>query len=149
MASGEGPPSATPPTEITRARQLLSQAVQVLGGTDERPSGSQSTPSSVTPTISVTGSPASSAVPSSSRAFFSSALSERNLLFNFERKRSNRGGNKGGKSKKCRVSFWSHDFICLADNDQVKTPTGYERSQLLAAGTMLLSLLLFIDYGGV
>ena len=143
MASGKVPLSATPPT---RARQLLSQAVQVLGGTDEHLlSGFQSTPSSITPTISVAGSPTSSAVPRSSRAFFSSALSKRNLLFNFERKRSNCGGNKGGKSKKCHGSFWSHDFICLTNNDQVKTPTGYERSQLLAAGTTLLPLLLFID----
>ena len=43
----------TPPTEINRARQLLSQAVEALGGTSDR----SPTPSSATTTPSVTGSP--------------------------------------------------------------------------------------------
>ena len=121
MASGGVPSRAgeTPPTEISRVRQLLSQAVEALGGTSDR----SPTPSSATTTPSVTGSSASaSSAAATNRAFVSSALSERNLLLNFDRKRNYRGSSsKGGKSKKNRVSFWSHDFVCLADNDQENT----------------------------
>ena len=35
---------------------------------------------------------------------------------------------KGGKSKK------SHDFVCLSDLNQIKTPTAHERSIHLSAG---------------
>ena len=132
MASGGVPLRAgetAPPTEISRVRQLLSQAVEALGGTYDR----SPTPSSATTTPSVTGSAVSAAA--TNRAFVSSALSERNLLFNFDRKRNYRGSSsKGGKSKKSRISFWSHYLVCLADNDQVKTASSFKRSQLLAAG---------------
>jgi hypothetical protein len=75
---------------------------------------------------------------------------ERNLLFNFDRKRSNRSV-KGGKLKKSKVCFWSHDFVCLSDIEQVKTPSAFERSKLLAAGLRLkkLTLSLTDDYDDV
>ena len=82
------------------------------------------TPGSRPPPSGVSGSTASSSLFAFSRARVSSALSERNLLFNFERKRSGRV-TKGGKSKK------SHDFVYL---DQIKTPTAHERSIHLSAG---------------
>ena len=40
-----------------------------------------------------------------------------------------------GKSKRSHVSLWLHDFVCIADNEQIKTHVGYERSQLMAAGS--------------
>ena len=109
-----------PYSEVSRARNLLAQAVEVLGGSPAPTSNSHSTPE-----------PSSSLITPRSRQL-SSALSERNLLFNYDRKRS--GSIKSGKSKKVKVAFWSHDFVCLADNDQVKAPSPYERSMLLAAG---------------
>lgn len=108
-----------PSSEVSRARNLLAQAVEVLGGSPVL-STSHSTPG-----------PSSSLITSRSRQL-SSALSERNLLFNYDHKRS--GSIKGGKSKKVKVAFWSHDFVCLADNEQVRAPSPYERSMLLAAG---------------
>ena len=122
MASEE-----TPPREISRVRELFSQAVEALGGPSERSSAASS---------AATGISSSSARPAVNlpRSAVPSALAERNLLFNFDRKWRNRKGGPG-KSKKSRVSFWSHDFICMADNEQIKTPSGYERSQLMAAGS--------------
>ena len=126
MSSRESQGSAS---EVSRARDLLAQAVEVLGGSrsDSSRSTDEHTPASRPPPSGVSGSTASSSSFAFSRARVSSALSERNLLFNFERKRSGRV-TKGGKSKK------SHDFVCLSDLNQIKTPTVHERSIHLSAG---------------
>ena len=109
-----------PYSEVSRARNLLAQAVEVLGDSAvPSTSNTHSTPE-----------PSSLITPCSRQ--LSSALSERNLLFNYDCKRS--GSIKSGKSKKVKVAFWLHDFVCLANNDQVKAPYPYERSMLLAAG---------------
>ena len=44
---------------------------------------------------------------------------------------------KGGKTNKKKVAVWSHDFFCLADTEQVKTPSPYDRSLLQAAGKII------------
>ena len=111
---GQDPPRPT--SEVSRARTLLAQAVEVLGGSPVP----QSVPG-----------PSTSRITPRSRQL-SSAITERNLLFNYDRKRG--GSSKGGKSKKMKVTFWSHEFICLADNEQARAPSLYERSMLLAAG---------------
>ncbi len=67
------------------------------------------------------------------------AFVERNTLFGYGG-RSKRKDTDGGKSKrgretkKKRVALWSHDFICLAQTDQDKTPSAIERSKLFTAG---------------
>ena len=119
MAEGEQDPPR-PTSEVSRARNLLAQAVEVLGGS-LRPH-------------SVPGPSISRITPRSRQ--LSSALTERNLLFNNDRKRG--GSSKGGKSKKMKVAFWSHEFICLADNEQVRAPSPYERSMLLAASAHIM-----------
>ena len=155
-ATSEGTPP--PSSEISRARELLAQAVEVLGGSIGSTSDSTPSPSG---SLRVTSAPGAQAAPrsqqevlggattsicastsgfsggSSSRAesrsrTLSTALSERNLLFNYDRKRS--VSNRGGRKKKIKVAVWSHELICLADTEQVKTPSPYERSVLQAAG---------------
>ena len=69
------------------------------------------------------------------------------------RRKNNKNGTFGGggkrnvgkvsgnqKSNKKRVAMWTHDFVCLAKADQMKTPMAVERSKLISAGTMSLHL---------
>lgn len=115
-------------------RDLLAQAVEVLGGSRCTDECAASLQHSLPTTVSMPSASEACLHPAPvSRNIVSTALSERNLLFNFDHKRSNRG-IKGGKSKKSKVAFWLHEFVCLADNEQSKTPTAFERSKLLAAG---------------
>ena len=46
------------------------------------------------------------------------------------------------KRKKKKLPMWNHEFVCLANKDQDKTPTSYERSSLISAG--MLSSRLFL-----
>ena len=46
------------------------------------------------------------------------------------------------KSKKKKLLMWNHEFVCLANKDEDKTPTSYERSSLISAG--MLSSRLFL-----
>ena len=67
------------------------------------------------------------------------ASEEHRRSFNFS---SGKGKNpKFGKpppvkrSKKCISTPWTHQFVCIADNEQIKPPTTYlERTSLLEAG---------------
>ena len=123
---------------ISRARELLAQAVQFLGGStpqprDSDPRGPPPSATSVSNRSSLPSSPrsASASVP---RSRVSTSLAERSCLFNCG-KRSNKNGESRAKStKKRRVALWNHEFVCLSDMDQDRTPSAYDGSRLLAAG---------------
>ena len=114
--------------QVQRLRDLLSQAVQCIG--------TSSTSSSLASSSSASSSSSSSAqiLPQTIRE--RSIHSERNLLFNFGARRPKRlqPRNVPAKSKKKELPTWSHEFVCLANKNQAKTPTSYERSVLISAG---------------
>ncbi len=108
-------------SNVHRLRDLLLEAVQCLGS-------------------AVTNSPSTStqaeqrpAPAHSSRA--GHIHSERNNLFNFGTRRPKRPQSSNmPKSKKKKLRMWTHDFVCLANKDQEKTPSPIERGTLMGAG---------------
>ena len=106
---------------VHRLRDLLSQAVQCLG-------------TSSTSSSSASSSSSAQILPQTIRE--RSIHSERNLLFNFGARRPRRlqPRNVPSKSKKKKLPTWSHEFVCLANKNQAKTTTSYERSVLISAG---------------
>ena len=137
MSSDSG--SASGSSGISRARELLAQAVQFLDSSAARNPSFPRARDSQTPAqsqfVDRRRSPWSAHCSSSSTGDReSSALAERSLLFNFGgKKRLGSGG--GNKKKKQRiVTFWNHDFVCLSDTEQDTTPTANERARLIAAG---------------
>ena len=137
---------------VSRVRELLAQAVQCLddsGGTSSQPQASQPRASQPHSSGDSRGTPRANPGPPSTSSRFTtplssrpSVLAERNFLFNYggggKRNVGKVNGNR--KSKKKRLTMWTHDFVCLARADQKKTPTAVERSKLISAGTMGLHL---------
>ena len=134
---------------ISRARELLARAVEFL---DAGNSPSESLPGEriSARSSSVEGRPAPGRLPASSsartpwsaRSFSSrtgsrerSALAERSLLFNFGGKKRPSSSGEANRKKK-RLVLWTHEFVCLSDTDQDRTPTASERARLLAAGLL-------------
>ena len=118
-----------------RLRTLLSEAVECLPTTTSSTSspsvaGPSSSSSSLTQTPSVLA----------SNDLVQRTRSERNSLFNFGVRRPNmlkRPVSKSvSKTKKKKLSYWTHDFVCLASKNQDKTPTSFERSTLVTAGNL-------------
>ena len=75
-----------------------------------------------------------------------SVLSERNRLFNFgfrrdAGKRPRKPANQ--KSKKKKLSMWTHDFVCLASTIASKPPSSLETASLIRAGLGKKQLTLF------
>ena len=125
---------------VSRARELLAQAVQFLGGStpqlsDSGPPGTSQTPLSTSVSNRSSSVPYISASASVSRSRVSTALAERSCLFNFGKRGQKSGESKAARSAtKRRGALWSHEFVCLSDTDQDKTPSSYERGRLLSAG---------------
>ena len=132
-------------TQVERLRDLLSQAVDCLG-TASTSCGSSSTstpgPSVTTSTsgsaqASVTGPPTFRPLIMDWRRA-AQVRSERNTLFNFGSRKPTATkrvlGKTAPKSKKKKLPMWNHEFVCLANKNQEKTPTSFERSILIAAG---------------
>ena len=71
------------------------------------------------------------------------ALKERGSLFNFglhvsgsttRPKFGPTSGRSSTRGTKKKLVTWTHDFICIANTNQDKSPTALERSQLITAG---------------
>ena len=139
-------------SDITRVRYLLAEAVECLDNKSPQTSsgirGAQSgrftrfqgqSSSIPGPSSGIRGAQSgqftrvqgqSSSIPGPS----TSALVERNCLFNFTKR--NKACSSGGirKSKKKRLDMWTHDFVCLEKTNQAKTPTAIERATLTTMG---------------
>lgn len=70
---------------------------------------------------------------------------ERLSLF---RPRAGEPQSRNRSIKKRKVSFWSHDFICLARIDQCVSPSPMDKAKLIQAGLGLKSVS-FLECGGV
>ncbi len=117
------------PSNVNRLRDLLSEAVQCLGSAGSSPSTSSSPGTS----SQVEQRPAAALV-LSSRARAGHIDSERNNLFNFGTRRPKRPKCTNlPKSKKKKLRMWTHDFVCLANKNQKKTPSPLERGVLIGA----------------
>ena len=121
-------------SRVSSARDLLEQAVRFLDGSASRDPSVQSSPGHIAPA----GRGCSSRIGGGDRE--SSVLRERSLLFNFGRKRSAVTGGESSKKKKKQLALWSHEFVCVSETDQDKTPTPYERALLVAAGMYVIEL---------
>ena len=76
-----------------------------------------------------------------------SAVAERNRLFNFGFRRSSAKRSKSAssvpKTKKKRLSTWSHDFVCLWSTSTTKPPSCLEIADLIRAGLGRKQITLF------
>lgn len=66
---------------------------------------------------------------------------EKSSLLNFGRKRSAGSGGESSKKNKRMLTLWNHDYVCLSETYQDKTPTAYERALLVAAGSYMYKLI--------
>ena len=120
--------------DVSRARELLTQAVQFLDSSGGRNLSATRDQRCSSPEHF--GHSARSLPFSGSRE--SSALAERSLLFNFGGKRKlGSGFTSSKKKKKVAVTFWNHEFVCLSDTEQDRTPTASERANLIASGVLI------------
>ena len=55
-------------------------------------------------------------------------------------------GKQGKKTKKVKLSMWEHEFICLANIDQITPPSSLDKATLIRAGLGPRKLSLF-EYG--
>ena len=137
---------------VTKLRELLSQAVGCLEPSSSSPAASRSR--SLTPAGPSASNFQAAWRPGVSRQIqstnsgagpssISSISSERNTLFNLGG-RNCQGGKRKGRAvrgpspaqpagKRTRLT-WYHDFICLAKAEMDVVPSATERSRLLGAG---------------
>lgn len=114
--------------DISRARELLAQAVQVLSNSDGTTARARPSPSGDAQH------PARRSLYAGHGSGSRSIVAERNLLFNFGGKRKLGITSTSNKKKKVALTFWNHEFVCLSDTEQDRTPTAQERASLIASG---------------
>ena len=116
---------------LHKARDFLLRAVESLG--ESNPTALASTSNTQPRVRARPAAPASSSSASGSKpSRITSIIGERNKLFNFNRRAKPKLHTP--KSKKKRLSVWTHDFVCLASTTARKPPTSLEAGELLRAG---------------
>ena len=137
---------------IETTRSLLLRAVESLAvpGTSSTESvlAPQSSSQGIPPTHHAARERTTSSGPSvSGLQSFQSVVGERNCLFNFGFRRDNgkrpRKPANQPKSKKKRLSMWTHDFVCLATTTAAKPPSSLQTANLMRAGLGKKQLTLF------
>jgi len=137
---------------LETARSLLLQAVESLTapGTSRTESvpavnAAQTTSQGTLPTRQAPRKRTALSRLSASAHFTESVLSERNRLiqywFPLRYWRPRKPANQ--KSKKKRLSVWTHDFVCLASTIASKPPSSLETASLIRAGLGKMQLTLF------
>lgn len=71
-------------------------------------------------------------------------FAERNRLFNFGKRKPPKDHTR---SKKKKLSLWTHDFVCLSSTAYEKPPTSFQAGELMQAGLgkKSVSVLSFAD----
>ena len=116
---------------MNRLRDLLSQAVQCLNSSDSNASSSKASSSNSQPTLNQAANQVRPAILTPAQhqviAHTNRFTVERNALFQ-------RGSKRPPKKKSHPIIFWNHQFVCLAEKEQIKTPSTSERIKLASAG---------------
>ena len=143
---------------VRTARSLLLRAVESLGNGSTRPLETNSENTSprlqlanhdATGGRGVQREPAyeSAAISTPTSKATTSAVAEGNRLFNFGFRRSSAKRSKSAssvpKTKKKRLSTWSHDFVCLWSTNTTKPPSCLEIADLIRAGLGRKQITLF------
>lgn len=110
---------------VSRARRLLLRAVESLGGTSE-------------------GTPDPPGTSADNTNNNNNVFTERNRLFNFGKRAKT---NPKPKTKRKKLSMWTHDFVCLSSTTCMKAPSSILAGDLMRAGLgkKSLSVLSFAD----
>ena len=125
---------------LQRARDFLLCAVESLGDQSQSCSleGGRSSSASDLGQIQGEGTSGGSrtrgGTSTGSSGRINSVLGERNRLFNFNIRKKKHFKPPIPKSKKKRLSMWTHDFVCLSKTTVTKPPTSMEAGELLRAG---------------
>ena len=135
--------------DITRTRELLSQAVQHLDNVNARRnppnSGTQGTGGNSTRTpIGSASSHASlhySTIPKTSNF----ASSERRALFRPNTRTFHPSFHPANPAKRRKkLATWQHDFVCLSSTTDSKIPSNMDKAELIRAGLGLKQLQFFL-----